>query len=114
MRKDNAKRSTGKHCLLAAAAALAAVTTVALWTEVQPAAGADKDGPRELVFNAASQRRAILKAQQETNRKLDKIFDLLAGGKLVVVVENKAAADRPPAVPAKPAEPAQPPPEEGS
>jgi hypothetical protein len=43
--------------------------------------GVAKAEPGEVWANAAEQRQAMIKAQQETNRKLDEIIRLLTSGK---------------------------------
>lgn len=84
-------------------AGLAAVVSVGLWESFQPAdARAESPGPKQLM-NAGSQRVALLRAQEQTNRqlaelgkKLDRNHESLEAlktlfeeGKAVVVVQDK-------------------------
>ncbi len=78
---------------LSAIMVLLAVLIIGLWAEgpisgVPDAAGAGareaSSGRHTILLDARAQRVAMLKAAQETNKKLDKIVDLLKSGNIRV------------------------------
>jgi hypothetical protein len=74
-----------------AIAALLTVLAVGLWAEAPVASNATAaEQPRG--FDAASQRQAILEAQQETNRKLGELIDVLRSGQMKVQLAAEAGA----------------------
>ncbi|MHC4717351.1 MAG: hypothetical protein ACYS5V_10295, partial [Planctomycetota bacterium] len=79
-------------CCLTAIAALLTVLVIGLWAEAPVRPGVSQAAPAadatSGLGNAVAQRQAMIRATSETNRKLDKIIDLLQSGRVKVVLEG--------------------------
>jgi hypothetical protein len=76
---------------LTAIAVLLTVMVIGLWAHTPgPSEATAAEMPRG--FDAAGQRRSILEAQQETNKKLGELIELLRSGQAKVQVAAPAAS----------------------
>ena len=94
------------RCCLTAIAVLLTVLVVGLWTGAPTAKTAAAAAPPErapepgesILPNSAAQRVQLIDAINGTNQRLDKLMELLQGGKVQVTVvnpENKAGDNAP-------------------
>lgn len=74
---------------LCAITALLAVLVLAVWVQA-PSSSTAYAAEQPQGFDAAAQRKAIVEAQQETNRKLGELIDLLRSGQMKVQLADDA------------------------
>lgn len=93
---------------LTAIVALLTVLIIGLWatgpaslTGARIAAADPPAGARQILPNAGAQRQQMLQAIQAGNQKLQRIADLLASGKVRVMVEGLKLPPAPPPAPSK-------------
>lgn len=85
-----------RFCLGAVLVLLAAMA-VGVWAqqEVLPAAVAASPADDDGFGNPSGERKAMVKAQMDTNAKLDELIRLLKSGEVKVQVGDKGAGDAP-------------------
>ena len=77
---------------LTAIALLLTVLVIGLWADGVPVA--DRADAAEMFLNSSAQRKALIKAQEQTNAKLDELIKVLKGGEVKVKLVGGDASSK--------------------